>query len=501
MKRRSVIIVKNLLSEKDERLLQLTELVYKEEGLLIRDICVSLNMTNKTLKTDIERANELFSPIEILETGKGGLKLVIPKNYSIAYIYNCFLLESKEFNILEKLLFCEQYSVDNLAEDMYISSSSLRRIIKKMNSVLKEEEMEIKLNPLKLIGNEIKIINFYIHYLIECYPLNKDVFSKNQVKAVGNLVDYLTDTNNIVLDFFSKERIEIFLLIKLIRIKHGHFFETIVQQDSRINFSALNNTLILKKIENAFRIKVDEQLLLQLFRPFLNGRFCFSYQQLKDSSFINPEVHETILQFECLLENVTREYQIKLSKAEKEQVMVHLCNIRMLQYGKPFILYDHISEVIQYFSKDYSEGMYFILKQIKRIFENEFIEDYELNNYMYVLLTHLEKYFIKMENQFITLNLGIVYYADENHTKMIKEEVDYRFNDKFNTTIVTGSLHFEQILKNIEKNNYDVIITNLSTLSVSNTEVLCFQIYPTEEDWSELLAAYNLAKLTKKIGK
>lgn len=131
MKRRSVIIVKNLLSEKDERLLQLTELVYKEEGLLIRDICVSLNMTNKTLKTDIERANELFSPIQILETGKGGLKLVIPKNYSIAYIYNCFLLESKEFNILEKLLFCEQYSVDNLAEDMYISSSSLRRIIKK----------------------------------------------------------------------------------------------------------------------------------------------------------------------------------------------------------------------------------------------------------------------------------------------------------------------------------------------------------------------------------
>lgn len=74
-----------------------------------------------------------------------------------------------------------------------------------MNSVLKEEEMEIKLNPLKLIGNEIKIINFYIHYLIECYPLNKDVFSKNQVKAVGNLVDYLTDTNNIVLDFFPKK--------------------------------------------------------------------------------------------------------------------------------------------------------------------------------------------------------------------------------------------------------------------------------------------------------
>lgn len=486
--------MKKLLSEKDFRLVQLIELIYIKEELLQCEASLILNVNNRTLKADIDRANHMFSPIEIIVTGKKGIKIIIPKNYSLGYVYTCLLSESKEFNILEKIFICETYSIDKLAEEMYISSSSLRRMIMSMNEVLTGEGMNIKLNPLRIVGNESAIINFYVHYLDERYPLNKVIFKMEQVTAIKDMVNYLIKRNNIELDIYEKKKLETFLLVKLIRIKNGHSFQINFTKDSKIDF-IFDVALIQKRIENAFHVMVNKELLYELFNAFLNGRYSFSYKELIQSSAINPQVKETLSRFEKFVELVLQEFQIKLSKFENEKLLLNLCNIGMLQFGKPFILYDFILDVIQHFNKDYSEEILLIMNLLKKIFKGENIEEYELNNYVYVLIVYLEKYFIEIEKQMPILTVAIIFHTDQEHIKIIQNEIYHRFKNKIQSVIITDSFQLEKILA--KEIHYDLIITNISALFIPNSEVLCFSIYPEEKDWSELLNYYNSTKQGK----
>lgn len=68
------------------------------------------------------------------------------------------------------LIYDETKTVFELAEELYISSSTLFRLIKKLNLSLADYYVQVQTNPCKLISeNEESIRYFYISYFSERY--------------------------------------------------------------------------------------------------------------------------------------------------------------------------------------------------------------------------------------------------------------------------------------------------------------------------------------------
>lgn len=104
---------------------------------------------------------------------------MIPTNYSRTLIYSYILSDSLEFKLLETVFFLESFSTESLAEKLFISASTLRRLIKTMNKKLVKYNFYISSSPYKLIGSETAIRNFIIHLFFEKYSRQITLFLKS----------------------------------------------------------------------------------------------------------------------------------------------------------------------------------------------------------------------------------------------------------------------------------------------------------------------------------
>ncbi len=285
--------MRRILSPQDSRILHLVEFLYDKDELFMRDLGDELNVSFKTLKRDIEYARLILYPIDIKVSGNKGVKLVIPSNYSITYLYTGLLSASLEFRFLEKIFLCETYTVDELAEELFISSSSLRRMVGRMNEIMQEEEMEINLNPVQIIGNELRIYNFFLHYVVERYYFKKTIFTKSQIEAVKELVDFVLKIDYVELEYRDRERAELFLLVQLTRMKNNHFIPEEPNLHRQKIFLDVDTSIIEKKLKDSFYKEFSSQNLIQLFSIFSDGKWSFTYNKLLEYSKTNLELRQT----------------------------------------------------------------------------------------------------------------------------------------------------------------------------------------------------------------
>lgn len=484
--------MRRILSPQDSRVLHLVESLYDKEELFMQDLCEELNISFKTLKRDIEYAMLVLSPIDIKVSGNKGVKLVIPSNYSITYLYTALLAASLEFRLLEKIFLRETYTVDELAEELFISSSSLRRMVSRMNKVLQEEEMEINLNPVQIIGNELKIYNLVIHYVLERYYLKKTIFTKVQIEAVKELVDFVLKIDYVELEYRDRERVELFLLVQLTRMKNNHFIPEEFNPHRQKIFLDVDTSVIEKKVKDSFYKEFSRQNLIQLFSIFSDGKWSFNYKKLLEYSKTNPELRQTKEKFEVLIESIASKYRIEQSS--REELLVYLCNSQMLNNGTYYTLYDQLSTIVNHFKHDYSEGIEFIRLKLIEIFQGEVLNEYKINDYICILIIHWDKFLIELEKEVTPLKIGFVYDVEEQYMKLIQNEISYRFKNRFEIKIIN-----EDKLVDIEKvgNQCDLILTNIPGIVVQGLEVICFPIYPKEKDWSKLESFYSNFNFSK----
>ncbi|PLS40842.1 MerR family transcriptional regulator [Carnobacterium maltaromaticum] len=479
--------MRRLLSQTDGRILKLVELLYDKDELFMRDLCDELNVSFKTLKSDIENARLILSPIDIKISGNKGVKLEIPSNYSITYLYTALLSASVEYTLLEKKFLCETYTVDELAENLFISSSSLRRMVDRINEILQEEEMKINLNPVQIIGNEYRIYNFFVHYLLERYYFKKNIFTKAQIEAVKELNDFVQKINYVELEYRDRERLQLFFLVQLTRMKNNHFFrkEPSPNPNRQKNFGGVDTSFSEKKISDSFYKEFSSENLIQLFFIFTEGKWCLDYNKLLEHSKTNVNLKETKEKFEVLIESIASKYRIE--QASREDLLVQLCNSRMLNYGTYYLLYDNLSAIVKHFKHDYFEGIEFIRLKLIEIFDGEVLKEYKLNEYICLLIIHWDKFLIELEKEVTPLKIGFVYDVKEQYGNLIQDEISYRFKNRFTIQVIDGDCLMDE---EKVKNQCDLILTNMPSIVIPGIKVICFPIYPKEKDWSKLESFY-----------
>ncbi len=219
---------------------------------------------------------------------------------------------------------------------------------------------------------------------------------------------------------------------------------------------------------------------------FLDGKWTFGYNQLLEYSKVNPNLKQAKEKFEELFESIAFKY--KIEQTSREELLVHLCNIRMQDDGAYHTLYDNLSPIVTHFKHDYFEGIEFIRLKLIEIFPDEELKEYKLNAYISILIIHWDKFFFELERKVIPLKIGFVYIVEEKYRKLILDEISYRFKNRFTIKVIN-----DDSLGDIEKvkNQCDLILTNIPGIDIPGLEVICFPIYPKEKDWARLECFYS----------
>ena len=470
--------MKNLLSSKDLRILTILEQL-KNATHFTSNILTITNTTQKTLNSDIDYINSTFYPLKIVKNNNNELKLTMPKNYSFSYVYSKILENSIEFRFLEIIFFETESNLQNLADHLFISSSSLRRIITKLNKSLANLNITITFSPLRIIGKESAIRNFFIQYFMEKHANGFYPFNKIQKKILDNLLNFILKKNCIQLNYTDLEKLRVTTMISLIRIQNNHYNKLININNSIFDFSLGNNWILKQSFKTIFKITLSEETVFHMVPFLFENRFFFSIEHLIVVANTDTKVNIIKNNFSSIIDNLSNKFE--LTCPNKNSLLVDLCNAYFLNYGAPFILYDFYTEFIDSFMIMKPDLIKFVKSEFIELFKNEKFEHYHLNNYIYILVTRWKDLYINIESNHRIPSIGVFYNTDFEQSIMIQNMIEFRFGKKVCVTTINDP-DIQNILNSFSE--YDLIVTNISGLE--NENVICFSIFPTFKDWNNL---------------
>lgn len=158
------------------RTIQLIQLLYYSKRPLTKEqILIQLEISQQTLNKDIKGIHETMTGIAIFKENKE-LRLEIAPHIGIKQIYAIFLGRSVNLKFLYRVLLME-FTVAELAENLFISESKVRELIKNWNVIFESKQFEVKIvtddeNKLIVLGDEGNIHKIFYQIITGVYRQN-----------------------------------------------------------------------------------------------------------------------------------------------------------------------------------------------------------------------------------------------------------------------------------------------------------------------------------------
>ncbi|MDZ5759265.1 helix-turn-helix domain-containing protein [Carnobacterium maltaromaticum] len=483
--------MKNILSANHLRQVTLVEFLVKKNNTPQQDVIKLLNYNKNTFYRDVETINTYAAPIQI-QLGQN-VTLFIPMNYSIGYFYSCVLFDSVEFTIIETLFFNENYSINELSEKLFISSATLRRLIKKINTELSNAHFHIDTQTLKIRGDEEQICNFLIYFLAEKYAGKELPFRESETIFLRKLTQIIMKKNHIKLSYSDFERVFLWTMVSIIRIQHKISSPTTRKIPNYIDSSLLNDKSLLKLFKAVFKFDLTAQTLSHLFYIFLSGNYAISETHLDYLMAENESISTDVLQLNTLIQNLSRTFDIEVLNQKK--LILSVYNVSTMLVGKPYILYNRDKEFVNNLTNYQPFFKQALDKELRTLASLKKWEPHNMYSLAYILLTHWEQLAIKLKEIGEPLSIGLFFDTDKEHMQYIRDELSLHHENRLEISIINDSTlsSFKY-----DATQFDLIITTIQGIFIPGTPVLCISMYLQLKDYAYIQEIYEIKYYGKK---
>lgn len=489
--------MRTLLSKSHLRQLKIIDILDKIPSMTLKNLSNIINSNQKTLRQDIKELNILIAPNSIETSPQFGLILVLNYETSIESIYSLFLSRSIEFQIIENIFLKKSKTIDSLADSLFISTSTLRRIVSTLNNQLKSIHFKIDLLKLDLIGDESQIRNFMIHYLEEKYRDSNLVFPKNQLEMLDKLFEFVLHEENRIPNYPDIEKLRIWIMVILIRVQHGHQKQFKKKDFNKIPEFFVANSNINRLFKATFSITLTKNILLQIFYVFFNNNYCQNISDLNNLAKTHTHTAEFVRSLNLLLINISKTLSINLER--KDDLVLNLYNLDSLYVGNTYVLYNKNQAFIESLTNDYSNFYQFVKNEIDSepfLKKKNWSQD-AINHFFYMLITHWPDLAHEIERNTTIFSAALFFNTDLEHIQMIKDKLSYVFQNKFSFTIIDVLTIND--LQNQQK-TYDILLTNLFNIKIDGTLIIAFPLAVHASDLKKIDDAYGeLLQKSKNI--
>lgn len=474
--------MRKLLSSTNLRKLEFLELLYeKNTWVTVGSASKILNCSEKSLRTDINDINIIYSPFHIKVSNKRGVKLYYPDDYSIDFIYSITLKCSPEFYLAELIFNHKALSFDDAVDLSYLSITTLKRYVAKFKKVFLPLEIIFQTSPFDFTGNENNIRSFFVHYYLERYQTTSEFVSKSKENLIIELATFVLETSNFPTNLPDLKFLQFILWVNIERYKHNHFTKIDHIEMKKITLvNHINENFSKKKeFEKIFEIKFNTVFIIDILSTFLNDDFQIKYT---NSSLEFQQKFKTINGF---LDNISRESNIPLNNEEKKKMSIEIFNILKLDLKKNVILFDEKSYFVKHLLLEFPNFGKILKKEIQKL---EILDDFKwelhkFNEIFYTVVIHWPDLVEKLRETMPPIKIALFCDFDYEHSLFLKKLITFHFEHYIQITILNSIIDFKFIK---DTSHYDLILTNLSDFDAGTIPSICINIIPNKQNWTNI---------------
>ncbi|MFJ5964152.1 BglG family transcription antiterminator [Bacillus sp. NPDC093026] len=234
----------------------LSQLMATETPLSSSVLSVSLQVTSRTIRTDIKELNERLAPYHaaVLAVKGAGYELLIKDENAFRRFMKeeveqeeplAVLPEERVLFILKKLLLAEQYvKLEDLQEHLFISKSTMSNDMKSVKRKLEPFELTLEAKPNKgyrIQGSEMKIRYCMSEYLFNERRSYQTIIStavtilpKHELELIQKtVIDYINEERMNLSDICMNNLI-VHVAIACKRIRHGNYVSVLPEEIKEI---------------------------------------------------------------------------------------------------------------------------------------------------------------------------------------------------------------------------------------------------------------------------
>lgn len=477
----------HILSNRDQRYLLILETLFNSHSQTLGHLAKLTETSKRNLQNDITTINEFIDPMYIATSLKEGCTLIYPDTISIDYLYQCILKNSLEFSLFEAVFFEKKERLEDYADYLFISVSTLKRMIQKINKAIAHLNFQITTGPVQLVGNESLITSTMIMYFLERYRFDKLPFSRIQMKTLDTLISSVIRKQEKFYNFPDLLLVKLILLVAIVRLQHHHLGKLDLTIPEEFDISFANNFFLRQAFKSIFRIELDKQTLIRLFYPFITGKFAFDYDHLMSLAQDNPETLRAVTLMDDFLQSLSQEFQLPL--ANKEQLLLELFNVYHLNVGESYLLYNKKKVFLDNFLENAPQVTDFLARSIQKASNlDKNFEAHEIEQLAYIFITHWDGFAKSINKLKQRFSIGVFMDSDFEHSEFIAATLNDRFKDELEFQVIQAATVTEFLA---EANNFVFVITNMSDFPSKSVPLLCIQLYPSSKDFQRIADFYS----------
>jgi predicted DNA-binding protein YlxM (UPF0122 family) len=483
----------NLLNNGERRKLQFAEILTNtDKWLTLTELGEELDCSVRVLKEDMVFFRKNFSDFQI-KTSSQGLQLTFKQDKGLEALYQKLLSESTAYHLLEIIFMFEDKTISDLAEELYVSVSTLYRLIEQINAKTAVYDFKIETNPCRVTGKEENIRYFYYNYFNEKYSYLDWWYKTIDEETLDKFLDFFIEFTQIPADFAFYNIFKLVTIVNLIRYKNKHLVET---NGITINFDEIIPELgayakAFEEFEEKLDVKMSKELIHQIFTPYVQEGFSLNKERLFKKAAENKALAKTIELLSQELTKISEESAIPLYN--KDEIIFALNNVAHLEYQEPqsgYILYNrnkYFAEEIKNNFPHFHSLLYEGMKKYRTFIKKPMTED-GINFFIYITFIFWENLVPELGKKFKKIRVLIISDRHVLHGHMLKDFIEHEFNEQIVIDIYTSNNLDKKI---IEALDYNLIVTNFPISSLENKRTVYIESVPTFYDLRKLKNALD----------
>lgn len=476
--------MRSLLSKTESRRLKLVELLqHKSDFTEFEELAELFNTSVRILKEDFQELKKLDNIISV-SVLPNKVKLDFYQNNGFESIGQYFLHQNFVFKLLEEIFYNENMHHEDLAEKLYVSTSTLYRNFRKIEMVLNENyNLKLQTTPCRITGKEEDIRIFFVTYSSEKYSLFEWPFeSIIREDDFEEFVNMIVDMVGLNLDFSYIRYIKYVVFVHLMRYKNGYHTNNEISQARYDLIHQTLNSRDFSRFEKLFGIKITEELIAEIFHVFLQSAIPFSHDELVQKASQSPDISDSYFHVLDMINQLSEKYDTEVPNRDQIILGVHsTLHLGSTELYTHYLINDKKLKFINAAKELYPEFINDLEQLMKKyIMDIHKEENVILLNHMnYTLMTHWDGLLTSLRRNLSKPKVLVISNNDIRHAYMLKDLIEFEFCDQLDITVDKS---LKKIMKDINDKNYDMIVSNFPIKDGLHPHVICVENLPTHQD-------------------
>ncbi|GGC96693.1 helix-turn-helix domain-containing protein [Enterococcus wangshanyuanii] len=481
--------MKTILSSRTKRQLELLELIMDADWVTFPAASTMLNVPVKTLKSDIVELETLLAPATIETSKKYGLRLTTDLNFCKATIYQKVLKNSIEFQLIEKIFLHNFSTIIDLADNLYISISTIKRIVQRVNQQLQLEGFTINLKKMQLIGDPHSICNFMQRYFQERYGVAEKLLTPAQLASLDQvglqiIKQALPNRESYTMYFSLLNRLRLYTYTVINLLKYNN--ENQLYEVPEKEFTISTDTHACNEFFTQFQLPLSPEALNTFFYLFFSDNYVDSLESVQK---LTKQDHQEFLKYQKIT-HLIREIEKRMDCEchNFEDIFLQFYNLECVTHGRTYILYDQNKEFFSGVKNLYGHLPMEIIHSLQAIFYLNPYKEYMVYEAISMLFTYWPALLDRLEASTPTLHACLLFDIGMEYMQMLSERISYYLRGRFSCTPIRVTT-----LADIEKSlaDYDCIITNIPEIQIDRIPTVMIPLIPDAKSFDKLMLVYE----------